>query len=70
MPTMKRRKRIVIKGDKISREELIERLNRERISYLKFRMEEIRVNDSLDEMQKSSQKSEIMWRLRQLERGM
>lgn len=70
MPTMKKRKRIVIKGDKISREELIERLNRKRISYLKFRMEEIRVNDSLNEMQKSSQKSEIMWHLRQLERGM
>lgn len=70
MPTMKKKKRIVIKGDKISPEELIERLNKERISYLKFRMEEIRVSDSLDEMQKSSQKSEIMWRLRQLERGM
>lgn len=67
---MKKRKIIVIKGDKISREELIEKLNKERISYLKFQMEKIRVNNSLDEMQKSSQKSEIMWRLRQLERGM
>ena len=69
MPTMKKKKRIVIKGDKISREELIERLNKERISCLKFRMEEIRVNDSLDEMQKSNRTSEIKWRLEQLERG-
>ena len=69
MPTMKKRKRIVIKGDKISREELIERLNRERISYLKFRMECIRTDDSLDDLQKSNRTSEIKWRLEQLQRG-
>ncbi len=70
MPRMSKRKRIVIKGDKISQQELIEKLNKKRISYMKLRMEEIRVNDSMDEMQKASKRSEIMCCLRQLERGM
>ena len=66
---MKKRKRIIIEGDKISREELIERLNRERISYLRYRMECIRTDESLDALQKSNRTSEIRWRLEQLQRG-
>ena len=57
-----------IEGDSVSREELIQRLNRQRISDLKFQMEKIRVNDQLDEMQRSVQRSAIGWRLRQLQR--
>lgn len=66
----KRRRFRFIEGDKVSREEIMEQLNRQRASDLRFQMEKIRTDDQLDEMQKSSRRSEIMWRLRQLEREM
>lgn len=64
----KRHRRRYIEGDPVSREELIQQLDRQRINDLKFEMEKIRTNDSLDEMQKSVRRSTIEWRLRQLQR--
>ena len=66
----KRRKLRFIEGDNVSREELMEHLKQQRVNDLKFRMEKIRIDDSLDEMQKSVQRSTIEWRLRQLQREM
>ncbi len=66
----KRRRFRFIEGDKISSEELIRRLDQQRVSDLKFEMEKIRTNDQLDEMQKAVQRSMIEWRLKQLERGL
>ena len=57
-----------IEGDDVSREEIIRQLDQQRINNLKFQMEKIRVNDQLDEMQRSVQRSAIGWRLRQLQR--
>lgn len=59
-----------IEGDHVSREELISHLDQKRISDLKFQMENIRLDDQLDDMQKSVQRSTINWRLRQLQREM
>ena len=66
----KRRRFRFIEGDKISTEELIRRLDQQRVSDLKFEMEKIRINDQLDETQKAVQRSMIEWRLKQLERGL
>ena len=66
----KRRRYQHIEGDDISCEEFFKRLNQQKISSLKFQMEKIRTDNRLDEMQKSSRQSEVLWRLRQLEREM
>lgn len=66
----KRRRFRYIEGDEVSAEELIQQLNRQRISHLKFQMEKIRTDDTLDEMQKSCRRSEIVWRLKQFKMEM
>ena len=59
---------IYIKGDDISTKELTRQLNREHKTFLEFEKEKIRINDKLDNLQKSSRTSEINWRLEKLRR--
>ena len=57
---------IVIPGDRISRKELLLSIDRKRLGYLRFQMEEIRVSD-MTEDQKHIARSQISWRARALE---
>lgn len=56
----KHRRLQIIEGDDVSREEILRQLNRDRVSHLEFQMERIRTDDTIDEMQKSSRRSELM----------
>ena len=66
----KRHRYRFIEGDQISQEDLLRDLNQQRIQHLRFQMEHVRTDDTLDEVQKSSRRSMIMWRLKQLQREM
>ena len=66
----KRHRCRLIEGDEIPREEFLRDFNQSRLNNLRFEMEEIRTDDQLDEMQKASRRSAVMWKIEQLRREM
>ena len=69
MSQKKKKTYIFIPGDPVSREDLLRRIDEERLSYLKFEMEKIRTSD-MNNDQKRIARSFLEWRIQALQKSL